>query len=179
MMRDKERQLAEAARRWWEQLRPDPSRNHKGDPGALARLRRGGLQEAALEPATADLYRRIKPFQREKCELDAFETAALIAAVLAHVRYDAEQSVARAAGAQGDNDARVSPLRFRKILATRGAQECLIAFRRLAALLGKTANVGDLAVCLAEWNLDGAGDRRRTRWAFDYYNAAAAAPDAA
>ena len=71
-----------------------------------------------------------------------------------------------------------SPLRFRKILAARGEGDCLIAFRRLIALLGKTANVGDLAVSLAEWNSDGAGDRRRTRWAFDYYDAGAAAPDA-
>ncbi|HZS71065.1 MAG TPA: type I-E CRISPR-associated protein Cse2/CasB [Candidatus Acidoferrum sp.] len=176
MTRDEERKLADAARFWWQQLRPDLSRNHKGDPGALARLRRGGLQEAALEPATADLYRRIKPFLRD-AQLDAFETAALIAAVLAHVRdHDPRQSVARAAGAQGHNDARVSPLRFRKILATRGKPDCLIAFRRLIALLSQTANAGDLAASLAEWNQDGAGDRRRTRWAFDYYDAGALAP---
>jgi CRISPR type I-E-associated protein CasB/Cse2 len=178
MTRDEEQQLGEAAWRWWRRLKPDPSVKHKGDPGALARLRRGSLQEAALEPATADLYRRINPLLRERRELEGFERAALIAAVLAHVREsDRRERVARAAGEHGDNAARLSPLRFRKILTARGASDCLIAFRRLVALLGSTVDVGDLAVSLAEWNMDGAGDRRRTRWAFDYYDAGAAAPD--
>jgi len=172
MTREEETQFRDAAWRWWKQLQPDsPLR----DPGALARLRRGGLQEAALEPSTADLYRVIRPLFHETRD-DGYEIAALITAVLAHVRKDAPQLVARAAGKQGDNPARLSPLRFRRILGARGATDCLIAFRRLVALLGNTANVGDLAVSLAEWNREGAGDRRRRRWAFDYYNAGDAAP---
>jgi CRISPR system Cascade subunit CasB len=164
-----------AALGWWSRLQPGEDR--KGDTGALARLRRGGLQDAALEPATADLYRSIKRFL-PPAELVGFETAALIAAVLAHVRdHDGRQSVARAAGAAGETSARLSPLRFRKLLAARGATDCLIAFRRLVALLDKRANVGDLAVSLVEWNKEDAGDRRRTRWAFDYYDAGALAPD--
>lgn len=164
------------ALQWWSRLKPDPGR--KGDPGALAKLRRGGLQDAALEPATADLYRRLKPFLGGGRFDDAYETAALVAAVLAHVREHDNTNVARAAGATGDKAARVSPLRFRKILAARGGPDCLIAFRRLVALLDKRANVGDLAVSLVEWNRDGAGDKRRTRWAFDYYNAGNVAPEA-
>jgi len=177
MTPDEERQISEAARRWWRRLQPNPERNYKGDTGALARLRRGGLQEAALEPATADLYRAIAGLLPEKPE-KAFETASLIAAVLAHVRdHDGRESVARAAGAHGNDAARLSPLRFRKILAAHGKPDGLVAFRRLVALLGRTANVGDLALSLAEWSLDGPGDRRRTRWAFDYYDAGAAAPE--
>lgn len=168
-------QLGEVARDWWKRLQPESSR---GDPGALARLRRGGLQDAALEPATADLYRAIRPFLNEKPE-DAYETTALIAAVLAHVRKPDERPVARAAGAQGEKAARLSPLRFRKILAARGKADCLVAFRRLVALLGKSADVGDLAVSLAEWNRNSAGDRRRTRWAFEYYDAGGATPQPA
>ena len=172
-----ERTLNGAALAWWSALQPSPKRDYKGDPGALARLRRAGLQEAALEPATTLLYRRVKPFLRGP-ELTGFETAALIAGVLAHVReHDKREKVARAAGAHNDDAARLGHLRFRKILAVRGAPECLSAFRLLVALLGKRANVGDLAVSLAEWNVEGAGDRRRTRWAFDYYDAGAAAPE--
>jgi CRISPR type I-E-associated protein CasB/Cse2 len=170
-----------AALAWWKTLRPDPGSGHKGDTGALARLRRATLQGAALEPATAELYRRVRPFLSAN-ELDAFETAALVAAVLAHVRELDNQRIARAAGAAGEKPARVSPFRFRKILATRGGPDCLIAFRRLVALLDRQANVGDLAASLVEWNEPGIGDRRRTRWAFDYYdagNVVPAAPDEA
>jgi CRISPR system Cascade subunit CasB len=171
-----EKLLRSAAWLWWKQLQPD---SPLADPGALARLRRGDLLDAALEPATADLYRAIRPVLPGSRE-DAYETVALIAAVLAHVRENnSRQRVARAAGAQNGDTARVSPLRFRKILAVRGNADCLIAFRRLVALLDRSANIGDLAASLAEWNRDGAGDRRRTRWAFDYYNAGEAAPSEA
>jgi len=165
-----------AAMKWWRRLQPDSGRGYKGDTGALARLRRGGLDGAALEPATAELYRALKPFLRG-AQLDGFETAALVAAVLAHVREHDARFVARAAGAAGETSARLSTLRFRKLLAARGATDCLIAFRRLVALLDKRANVGDLAVSLVEWNKEDAGDRRRTRWAFDYYDAGAPAPN--
>jgi CRISPR type I-E-associated protein CasB/Cse2 len=176
MTRDEEQQTFAASLSWWRSLQRSPNNKHKGDPGALTRLRRGGIDAAVFEPATVDLYQRIGPLLRGG-KLHAFETAALVAAVLAHVREHDAQSVARAAGATAETKARLSPLRLRKLLAARGATECLIAFRRLVALLNKRANVGDLAISLVEWDREGVGDRRRTRWAFDYYNAPDAAPD--
>ena len=93
MTKDEDTRFRKAAFHWWERLQPN---SPIGDSGALARLTTRS-QESALEPATAELYRTIKPFLRETQE-DAYETAALIAAVLAHVREDAAQSVARSAG---------------------------------------------------------------------------------
>ena len=66
------RTLNGAALAWWSALQPSHKRDYKGDPGVLARIRRAGLQEAALQPATASLYRRVKPFLRGP-ELTGFE----------------------------------------------------------------------------------------------------------
>jgi CRISPR system Cascade subunit CasB len=180
MTRDQESEFRNTCWSWWESLQKREAKGLKGDPGALARLRRGGLYEAALEEKTGTLYRRLAKFGSVKSETEKqrrFALAALIAAVLAHVRDDDNKSVARAAGDDGETPAVVHPLRFRRLMATRGDEDCLVAFRRLVALLGHRANVGDLALALFEWNVEDAGDRRRTRWAFDYYGAGAAAPD--
>ena len=48
----------------------------------------------------------------------------------------------------------------------------MVAFRRAVALAGgRNINVGDVAASLLDWS-----DRRRMRWAFDYYGAGIAAP---
>jgi hypothetical protein len=48
----------------------------------------------------------------------------------------------------------------------------MTSFRRAVALAaGKNIDVGDVAASLLDWS-----DRRRMRWAFDYYGAAIAAP---
>ena len=72
---DQERTLNGAALAWWSALQPSHKRDYKGHPGVLARLRRAGLQEAALQPATALLYRRVKPFLRGP-ELPDFDRGA-------------------------------------------------------------------------------------------------------
>jgi len=105
------------------------------------------------------------------------ERAALIAAVLAHVREDdRRKKVAAAAGEKSGDHPLLHPLRLRRLFAARIAPECLIAFRRLVALLGKEANVADLAEGLFDWPDEIRGDKWRTRWAFDYYGAGSAAP---
>jgi CRISPR type I-E-associated protein CasB/Cse2 len=102
----------------------------------------------------------------------------LVACVLAHVREDEPRpKVARAAGPQPNGESLLSALRFRRLLNVRGEEDCSIAFRRLAALLGKKVNIKDLAQSLLEWNDEEKGDRCRTCWAFDYYDAGFAAPD--
>jgi CRISPR system Cascade subunit CasB len=108
-----------------------------------------------------------------------FPCAALVACVLAHVREDEPRlSVARAAGAPpGEENGVLSVLRFRRLLSMRGEEDCSIAFRRLVALLGGKVNVKDLAESLLDWNDEEKGDRCRTRWAFDYFDAGFAAPD--
>jgi CRISPR type I-E-associated protein CasB/Cse2 len=170
--------IGKAALGWWSALQPDPDRKAKtkGDSGALARLRRAGIDAAATEEVTFNLYCRLEPaapFRGTKL----LERAALIAAVLAHVREHDPRKVAMAAGEKSGDDQRVlQPLRLRRLLAARSPDESLVAFRRLVALLGHTANVADLANCLFDWPDELRGDSRRTRFAFDYYGAGAAAP---
>jgi CRISPR system Cascade subunit CasB len=169
-------------RAWWDKIQPSASDGRKGNPGALARLRRGSLFDAATESVTTDLYRSLALSRSLKGDQESkFVTTALIAAVLAHVRTDDKDdkhSVARAAGALvGDQKRLLSELRFRRLLATRGHEDCLIAFRRLVALFRDKANVSDLAEILIEWNDEQRGDSRRIKMAFDYFDAGNAAPD--
>jgi CRISPR system Cascade subunit CasB len=164
---------------WWSSLQPEPKHQGRrgGDAGALARLRRADLVGAAMEEVTVDFARRLAPTSNLRPD-QLFERAALIAAVLAHVRANDISKVAAAAGEKLGEDRRVlHPLRLRRLFAARTPADCLIAFRRLVALLDKKANVADLAASLFDWPDPIRGDTRRTRWAFDYYGAAIGTPD--
>ena len=169
---------AAAARRWWRSLQPDRETGQRGDRAALARLRRAGsVLEAAAEPATADLFGKLM-FEHPERNL---ARAALIAAVLAHVRRDdGATSVARAIGTPrggDDTTARLTPLRFKRLIAAREPDDLLIGFRRAVAMLGDTANVKDLARQLLAWTDERHSDRARTLFAFDYYGAGQYAPN--
>ena len=81
----------QVARRWWEMLQntrngtPNPTRN----PAALARLRRAATPVDALEePSVFDLYKKLG-FGRNEVYRRLPRVAA-VAAVLAHIRTDAE-----------------------------------------------------------------------------------------
>lgn len=160
---------------WWTLLQPDRDAGRKGDTGTLARLRRASLIDAMSEEAVVRLHRRLGLTRQQ------FPRAALVACVLAHVRdHEPRLKVARAAGPPSNQENGVlSALRFRRLLTIRGEEDCAIAFRRLVALLGGKVNVRDLAESLLDWSDDIKGDRRRTRWAFDYYDAGAAVPEEA
>jgi CRISPR system Cascade subunit CasB len=135
-------------------------------------LRRASLIDAMTEEVVVRLHRRLGLARQD------FPRAALVACVLAHVRdHELRLRVARAAGRpSAEENGVLSTLRFRRLLTMRGEEDCAIAFRRLVALLGGKVNVADLAQSLLDWNDVDAGDRRRTRWAFDYYDAAVPAP---
>jgi CRISPR system Cascade subunit CasB len=168
---------------WWASQQPydrSGKPNPRCSPAVMARLRRvATLQEAALEPATLELHARLGG--RGRSNLEALEGTALVAAVLAHVREDAGrgESTARLIGPDADGRARVSALRFRRILAARTPQETLIAFRRLVSLAGRSLPVADLAESLLDWTDPHGGDKRRRRWALDYYGAGDKAPSPA
>jgi CRISPR system Cascade subunit CasB len=167
----------QVARKWWEMLQntrngtPNPTRN----PAALARLRRAATPIDALEePSVFDLYKKLG-FGRSEVDRRLPRVAAA-AAVLAHIRTDAEpgsgyrRPFAEMLG-QGERPI-MSPLRFKRLLAATEDQDLMVTFRRAVKLAGARAiNVGDVAASILDWS-----DRRRMRWAFDYYGAGIAAP---
>lgn len=155
-----------AAARWWRGLVPDPIRKNRGDRAALARLRRcSTVMDAMLDPETVRLLRSANGSGQQD-----LETAALTAAVLAHVRDDNQAlPVARQIGPESPDKpetALVKPLRFRRIIDAATPDERLTAFRRLAALADGRLNVADLAWALVRWD-----DETRIRWTYEYWNA--------
>ena len=158
-------QGASDARGWWVGLQPDPATKRPGDRAALARLRRcGTVAEAMQEPSALLLFRTVRATTPSD-----LPTIGLAAAVLAHVRQDKPGvSVARLVGPESiekPETALLKPLRFRRLMEADGADEQLVAFRRLVALAGGSLPVHDLAKALLHWS-----DQRRTRWVYEYWN---------
>ena len=175
---DPKPQWAQIARRWWETLqntRKDGTANPARDPAALARLRRAATPIDALEePSVFDLYKKLG-FSRVDFER-RLPRVAVTAAVLAHIRTDGGDKGFRRRFAemlgQGGERRLMSELRFKRLLAATEDQDLLVTFRRAVALAGKKdIDVGDVASSLLDWS-----ERRRMRWAFDYYGAGIAAP---
>jgi CRISPR system Cascade subunit CasB len=147
------KEQAHEAARWWRELQPDRA--------ALARLRRAATPiEAAEEPATIDLARRLRATEHD------LETVALCTAVLAHVRQDDTLLTAQRLGGWTNGRPLVSLMRFRRLLQAETAADRLIHFRRAVALANQTLNVADLAEALLDWS-----ERRRIAWIFSYHNA--------
>lgn len=145
---------------WWRGLQPRPD-GSGGDRAALARLRRAATAaEAAAEPATLDLCRRLG------WDWHKLAPVAVTASVLAHVREDDPgRPVARRLGPP---DAAMSWLRFRRLVQADTDDDRLTAFRRAVALARGRLNVNDLARSLLDWN-----EWQRRRWLFAYHDAPA------
>jgi CRISPR system Cascade subunit CasB len=166
------------ARKWWEMLQnstngtPNPDR----DPLALARLRHAATPiDAIAEPTVFDLYNKLGFGQGEIVR--RLPRVAAAATVLAHIRTDAEprsgcrRRFAEMLG-QGAKRPLMSRPRFNRLLAATEDQDLMAAFRRAVMLAGaRNINVGDVAASILDWS-----ERRRMRWAFDYYGAGIAAP---
>ncbi|BBK42275.1 hypothetical protein STVA_22950 [Allostella vacuolata] len=184
-----------AIRSWWRSLQPyreDREPNPTADPAGLARLRRAGrVTDVVAEATVFDLYRRLGLEPAEAARDLPWVAAA--AMVLAHVRADAAPAgapprrphPARAIGRERFDDTRfesaiMSPLRFRRLLATREVEEVARAMRRMVAMTAPVGlDVGALGQAMLDWPHPIRGDGTRTRWAFEYHAAGDAAPDRA
>lgn len=162
------------ALKWWNALR-DPQH---GDRGALAQLRRceRGIDALAIPPAIA-LARKLGQPRLN----DRFIDALGLAVILAHVKEHDQRNLMRAAGwpsFPGDRKSQnsggerpvLSELRFRRLLQTE-REDRIPAFVRLVRMLDAKVNVVDLAKSFLFW-----GDKRRQKWAFDYFAVGASAP---
>lgn len=108
-----------------------------------------------------------------------FSPFAIAAATLARIRTDVGDrkrgATAKLLGAGEDDNPLFAEARFKRLIRTRNDWPGLSAqARRIAAILGREAPVGDLGASLILWD----ADQRITRdWAFQYYQGEFAAPE--
>ncbi len=170
-MVDRKEDIGDIARRWWNDYRPRKPGETRGksQSAAFAKLRRAGNAiEAFLEPATFDLFRRLDSSRLSAKQQDR---VAILAALLAHVREDAPDRIARAIGPESPSDdigktdetAKLKYARFRRLLQATD-DELLDQMRRLIRLLDGRANVADLARSVIFWN-----DKIKKDWLLEYF----------
>jgi CRISPR system Cascade subunit CasB len=144
--------------RWWRSLD-----ERRGDRAELRRARTPA--EVIFVPGYHRLARELQADARD-------ERLAAIAGVLAHVeRDDASRSFAAQMAVEHGGKARVSGLRFRRLLAIDDLAELQAALVRMIHLLDRTAPVADLSRAVRWWN-----DQTKKRWAVDYYATAPSEP---
>lgn len=139
---------------WWQTLN-----DNRGDRAELRRC--STLAEVAFTPAYHKLRFALAKFGRVNADGLAL-VAGLAARVKSNVTVDsfAEQM----ATGKADGSARVSGLRFRRLLKIKDREELFTAMGRTVALLGGAVNLYSFANSLYYWN-----DRTRKQWAFEYY----------
>lgn len=133
--------------KWWKGL--------ENDRGGRAELRRAhNPTEVVFVPAYHRLYTEFG--------LPDKEALACVAGLCAHVKDHREGKFAEHM-TEGDKP-KVSPLRFRRLLAANEREELYHAMIRIIRLLGGKGNVVDLAKTVYWWN-----ERTRKQLAYDYY----------
>lgn len=172
-----------AALQWWRYLQPYDqvgTPNPTSDRAALARLRRAATPiEIMGERRVLDLYRRLG-YTRSEAER-WLPWVAVVAMVLSHVReHDPRRNPPRAIGPEAGDEkgetASMKPARFRRLLLERDPDDVAREMRRLVDLAGRNLDVVKIASALLDWDDPVRGDKVRTMWAYDYYNAGDAAP---
>lgn len=141
---------------WWRSLN-----DNRGDRAELRRC--GTLAEVAFTPA----YHRLR---QAVCRYGAVhdDGLAVMAGLAAKVKNNTTDNTVAEQMATGKGDsAKVSGLRFRRLLKVKDQEELFTAFGRVIALLGESVNLQSMAQSVYFWN-----DITRKQWAFDYYSKA-------
>lgn len=97
------------------------------------------------------------------------DTIAAIAGLIAHIKEDAHDAklAAQMAAPKKSGGARISGLRFRRLLATTDRNDLYPLMIRVVRALDGKINLQDLAQSIYWWN-----ESTRKQWAYDYYSAA-------
>lgn len=146
---------------WWRRL--------ESDRASRAELRRcNDPEEVVYVPA---FHWLLSGLRREGFGVSA-ERLALVAGVVAAIREhrvsDGSGPAAQLGGPKGEGgSARMSHLRFRRLLTAEHGPERMVQLRRAIALLGGAADVPGFAAAAYLWN-----DRTKRQWALDYYSKA-------
>lgn len=151
---------------WWQTLvgrHPDKRETGK-DRAARARLRRASPAEAMCEEATLKLFRALGA---SKARLPRVAT---LACVLATIHDNDLPSFGRRVGRDKIDDeqsAKLSLLRFKRLLEATQEDEIAASFRRALAIAGFTVNVRDIARLVLFFD----DDKTRRDLVFDYFGA--------
>lgn len=139
---------------WWQSLS-----DNRGDRAELRRC--STLAEVAFTPAYHKLRLSVGKFGQVHAD-----GLALVAGLAARVKSNvtADTLAEQMATGKSDGSARVSGLRFRRLLKIKDREELFTAMGRVVALLGGSVNLHSFANSLYYWN-----DRTRKQWAFEYY----------
>lgn len=139
---------------------------------ARAQLRRAtSLSEVLMLDVTHDLQGHLG---RDFSKGDGPRRLALVAVTVAGLDSSVRASLPRRFGEKDGDNPRLSPMRFQRILRAADDWELAIRLRRALPIVGRKANVAGLGADLLRW-----GEDVRTRWCFDYFDAAPPdAPDA-
>jgi CRISPR system Cascade subunit CasB len=140
---------------WWQALN-----ENRGDRAELRRC--GTLSEVAFTPA----YHRLRLAVGKYGAVNA-DALALVAGLAARVKSDITDNTLAEQMATGktDGSARVSGLRFRRLLKVKESDGLFNAIGRVVALLGGAVNLQSLVNSTYLWN-----DRTRKQWAYEYYS---------
>ena len=177
---ESDRAESEALLHWWRDLhghaeQAEEGSGEEGEPtarakapnyrGERAELRRcNELIAVVLTPAYQRLFYALAAIDVPKPR-NHEERLATVAAVLAGVKPDSAKPGSPFAQLLADS-ARLSELRFRRLLRIREHGELYPALVRLVRLLEGSADPLTLARGIYGWN-----DAMRKRWAYDYYGA--------
>lgn len=148
----------QALSRWWLALN-----DNRGDRAELRRC--STLAEVAFTPA----YHRLRLDLMKFGAVNA-DSLAMVAGLAARVKNNlngntlAEQMAIPKDSSSKDGKAKVSGLRFRRLLKVKEREDMFTAMGRVIALLGGAVNLQSLADSIYYWN-----DRTRKQWAFEYY----------
>lgn len=170
------------AHTWWKALQPQTDKDdhvtHRGNPGALARLRRASSPLEAL--AEAEAIRLATKLEVTKNQPEKLAYIGALAATLAHVRTHRDRddkgnrlSMAQMLGPDNKGENAVMPaLRFQRLMAAGNPTGLMRQMRGAVKLLGGTANILDLAKAFYWWSHPERGDTTRINWTYDYWGAA-------
>lgn len=158
----------DVALQWWRTLTGNqPGRKETGkDRAARARLRRASPTDAMCEEATLQLFHALglHPLRLQR--------AATLAAILATIRDDdGKRRFGRQIGREKIDDAqsaKLSMLRFRRLLDAGTEEEIATAFRRAIAIAGFVVNVRDVTRTILFWE----SETTKPRLVLEYYGAA-------
>lgn len=147
---------------WWKGLESD-----KGERAALRRA--ANPTEVVFSPVYHHLLNRLLPLGGPVRR----EALAAVAGLAAHVKVNAENAVSlalqMATPKSAGSGARVSGLRFRRLLTVSEREELYPLLIRVIRLLDGNVNLLSLANAVYWWN-----ENTRKQWAYDYYSAAPA-----